>query len=395
MPAWLAVAIGILALGVAADSALRGLYLFAVRWRSRASELQAPVEPGAPLAVIVPAHDEAAIIAATIQQAQQYLGPADVVFVVADNCTDATAEVARTAGGRVYERHDLTRPGKGAALAWLVETAWEELSRFDGLVILDADTRVSSGSFDAIRATLREGAEAGQGFVQPIGAESSRTSTLAGYSELLSQWMDDATRSHLGWPVPLRGTGMAFRPEVLREFAPLLRTRVEDVEMSLLLATHGVHVHFIPQAVIFDPKPIDLSRAARQRARWLQGQRHVWRLYWLDILRLLATGGPAAWSLLQALLFKPKSLAFVAKAVLLAGFLLLPLQPLAPRSALVITLTLAVAIDLVYYGMGLLFAEQPGAYASTLLQAPLYPLMWVRALAISVFSRERWFRTRE
>jgi len=182
---------------------------------------------------------------------------------------------------------------------------------------------------------------------------------------------------------------------VFREFAPLLRTRVEDVEMSLLLATHGVQVHFIPEAVILDPKPADLSRTARQRARWLQGQRHVWRLYWLDILRLLVTGGPASWSLLQALLFKPKTLAFVAKAVLLAGSLLPSLQPLALRSALVITLTLALAIDLVYYGMGLLFAEQPGAYARTLLRAPLYPLMWVRALATSLFSRERWFRTRE
>ena len=209
-----------------------------------------PVE-GAPraaplrLAVLLPAHDEAAIVAATVQAARAAATPPAVVFVVADHCADATATVAQAAGARVFERQ-AGPPGKGAAIAWFLVAAADDLQAVDALAIIDADSRLQPGALDALGAALAGGALAAQGFVWPEPADDSPAPMLAAYSEWVSQALDDRLRRRMGWPVPLRGTGMALPLALLRELAPRLQTRVEDVELSLLVLARGGHIAFVP-----------------------------------------------------------------------------------------------------------------------------------------------------
>ena len=198
--------------------------------------------------VIIPAHNESAVIVATISRLKKSLAAqsSNQIIVIADNCHDATAELARRAGATVYERHTSAPSNKGQSLKWLVEHPSLGLSKFDFVVILDADTLVHEDFFIEITQAIVKGARVVQGFIFPFNRAQSPISVLVSYSELLSQRIGDRLRSRLGWSVPLRGTGMAFRTKILKEITPLLHSRVEDLEMSLLLARQDILVTFEP-----------------------------------------------------------------------------------------------------------------------------------------------------
>ncbi|MBC8492491.1 MAG: glycosyltransferase family 2 protein [Chloroflexi bacterium] len=378
------------------DSVLRLLFLCIVRQRRIWS--QAPVNE-APLlsyALVIPAHNEAPVIGQMIGSLQQIDYPLKKyqIFVIADNCTDTTAVVAQAKGAYCLERFDSANPGKGKAIQWFLREAANVLQAFDTVVILDADSQVDLSFLREISGAFATGAQAVQGFVLPVPAQRSPVSSLAAYSELLAQKIEDAARSHLGWPVPLRGTGMAFRTKMLREIAPYLCTKAEDVEMSLLTADNGT-IAFAPGAIVYDPKPPDAARAATQRARWLQSQMEIWQHYWRNILRLLIKGDIGQKALLFSLLLKPKVLVFSLKALFLGLFLAI-LFPLAwLRNTVVVLLSGAVLVDIAYYIIGLAFVDDPRFYAKALLAAPLYVLMWLRGMLIAIVSKEPWLRARD
>ncbi|HEY7060514.1 MAG TPA: glycosyltransferase [Chloroflexota bacterium] len=346
------------------------------------------------VAILIPAHDEAAVIGGSVRCAQAAAPPGTPVFVVADHCTDATATRAREAGGRVYER-TADPPGKGPTIRWFLDAAADGLADAEVLVILDADSRPRPGAVARLAAALDAGAGAAQGFVWPVPAGAATAGLLAAYSEWVAQGLDDRLRRRLGWSAPLRGTGMALRLPLLRALAPRLRTRVEDVELTLLLIARGERIAFVPGAVIEDPKPVTAGRAARQRARWLQGQREVWRAYGGLILRLLASGGPGTWWLLGTLLVKPRTGVIAVKLAACGAAAPLVMRPRG-RPWLAAALAL-LAFDVGYYlvGLAVVPAEWRWPVARALVQSPRYVVMWARALALSALARERWLRARE
>jgi cellulose synthase/poly-beta-1,6-N-acetylglucosamine synthase-like glycosyltransferase len=316
------------------------------------------------------------------------------VFVIADNCMDTTAMVARAKGAHCFERFDPANPSKGKAIQWFLREAANVLQAFDAVVIFDADSRIDPSFLKEINKAFAAGARAVQGFVLPIPAHRSPISALAAYSELLAQRIVDMASAELGWPVPLRGTGMAFRTEMLRELAAHLCTRAEDVELSLLAARDGP-VAFAPAAIVYDPKPPNAYQVATQRARWLQGQLEIWRYHWRDILHLLVKGYIGQKALLFSLLLKPKILFFSLKAILLGLFLAIPFHSVWLRKAFVAFLSGAILIDIVYYIIGMAFVDDPRFYAKALLSAPLYVLMWLRGMVIAIVSKEPWLRARD
>jgi cellulose synthase/poly-beta-1,6-N-acetylglucosamine synthase-like glycosyltransferase len=341
-------------------------------------------------AVVIPAHNEGMIIGTTVARFRT-VSPAEDLFVVADNCTDDTAGVARQAGAQVWERHRPDERGKGAALRWFLTVAADELEQYDSLAIFDADSIVYEGFFAQAGAALAQGADVVQGFVRPLSG-GSPAADLAAYSELLSQYIDDAARTRLGWPVPLRGFGMVFRRQVLGDILPHLQTKVEDIEMSLLLAEQGRPVVFVPGAVVGNPQPPGARGVAAQRARWLQGQREVLQHHGRLVGRLLLSGRPGHISLVFANLLKPKTLVLLIKGLVLAASLLLPRGRV--RLLWAGLAGLALAIDWVYYIVGLRLVETPGRYARALAQAPIYVFMWFRSVIVSLVSTDPWISAR-
>lgn len=372
------------------DSLLRA-WLMLVRWRGPATLGGVTTTPTADkLAVVIPAHDEESVIGPTVARLQAQI-PARDVFVIADNCTDDTAAVARQAGVKVWERHQSDERGKGSALRWFLNTAAEELRAYDAIVIFDADTVVYESFWPHARAALAHGADVVQGFVRPLSS-GSPVADLAAYSELLSQYIDEAARAQLGWPTPLRGFGMVFRRQVLAEVLSHVRTKVEDIEMSLLLAGRGIPVVFASGGVVGNPQ-LSARGVAAQRARWLQGQREVLQHHGRLVTHLLLGGRPGDISLILATLFKPKTLVMFLKFLWLIVVLVLPLG-LALRWSMAALAGLALSADWVYYVLGLRLVENPGHYMRVLAQAPLYLVMWLWSLVLSLISADPWLSAR-
>lgn len=333
--------------------------------------------------VLIAAHDEAGTIGPTVAALQEHLGewPQSNVCMVADRCTDNTAQEAEAAGAQVSIRED-GKLGKGAVIAWWMEQHAALWQSKDAVVILDADSRLAPGSLHALRQAMAAGVAAAQAFIAPDA--STNSGRLAGWSEVLMQRIDDEARRRCGWPVPLRGTGMALRGELLAELAPRLHTYAEDLELDVILASRGAHVKFVPEATVFDPKPQVAAGASRQRARWLQGQLQVLRDYRREFARALLTGGAGAWFLLWLLMLRPKIL-FIGLRVLLlaAGVFYTPLACLALAG---------LALDAAYYLAGAAMVDDPRRYLLDLLAVPRYAAMWFYSFGMALIRRRVWLR---
>ena len=119
-------------------------------------------------AVVVPAHNEELSIARTLESLLSIDYPQDSydVIVVADNCTDATAAIARAAGAKVYERSDITLRGKGYALRWCFDAILNQQPSYDGIVVIDADSVASVNFLSVMNFYLDRGAGA---FLSELG----------------------------------------------------------------------------------------------------------------------------------------------------------------------------------------------------------------------------------
>jgi cellulose synthase/poly-beta-1,6-N-acetylglucosamine synthase-like glycosyltransferase len=334
-------------------------------------------------AVLIAAHNEAGTIGPSVAALREHLPewPGSSLWVVADRCTDNTADEAAEAGAQVAARLS-GKLGKGAVIAWWLrqyDAIWQSK---DAILILDADTRIAPGTLGALRRAMAGGADAAQAFVSPDA--STRSGRLAGWSEVLMQRIDDEARRRCGWPVPLRGTGMALRGELLAELAPRLHTYAEDLELDVILASRGARIEFVPEAVIFDPKPQQSDGASRQRARWLQGQLQVLRDYRREFIQALLIGGAGAWFLLWLLMLRPKILFIGLRLLLLfAGFFFAPLFWLALAG---------LTMDGIYYLAGAAIVDNPRRYLLDLLAVPRYAAMWFFSFGTAIVRRRVWLR---
>ena len=291
------------------------------------SETTARAEPGrAAFAVLMPAHDEAVGIAAAIEAVRVQLGPRDRLLVVADNCRDATAAIARAAGAEVTERNDALRRGKGYALDHGVR--WLERSPPAVVVIVDADCIVAPGALALLAqrcvATTRP-VQALYLMHAPPG--SGLGLRVAAFAWVVKNKLRPIGGAALGWPCQLLGTGMAF-PWALIVNAPLASGHlVEDMELGIALARAGAAPVFCPQAFVSSVFPSDAAGALAQRTRWEHGH-----------LSVLASTGPRL--LAQALMRRDGAL------VALSLDLMVP-----PLAALALALGAALMFGAAWWGL--------------------------------------------
>jgi cellulose synthase/poly-beta-1,6-N-acetylglucosamine synthase-like glycosyltransferase len=219
--------------------------------------------------ILVPAHNEASVILATLDNLRGELDDQTSLLVVADNCEDETPALAEAAGARVVRRVDPTRRGKGYA----IEFGLAELAKAppDIVIIVDADCRVEPGSI----ATL---AERAQTTGRPIQAEylilpprlDPRTAINA-VAFLIKNRVRPLGLLRLGLPCQLTGSGMAFPWSVIRKAPPMGAYLVEDMLMGLELARLGSSPSFCPEARIRSELPTRDQAQRGQRRRWEHG----------------------------------------------------------------------------------------------------------------------------
>ncbi len=345
------------------------------------------------IVVVVMAHDEAEVLVETLAALRRASPAPDEVHVVADRCRDDTAGVARIAGAIVHVRA-AGRGGKGRALHWWVERTRRRGQPNDVVLVLDADSMIDERMIGELRTVFRRGADAVQSYVKPVLSSDHPIARLGALSENLDQQGGDRLRRLIGWSSRLRGTGMAFRRSILQDVSGSLRTVTEDAELSLLLAGRGVTILWVPNATVFDPKPAGYEGMQRQRARWLQGQAQIVREHPALLVRLMSQG-PPAWSLITAVLLRPKALFIPLKALSLALALAAAIQYDSPLLPLVVaSLSLALIGDALMFLVGMHHISDRRGALRTLAWGPLYFGMWLGSILLSISRRGVWLRAR-
>ena len=222
------------------------------------------------LAVLMPAHDEAAGIEPSIRAILAQLRPGDRLLVVADNCSDATASVARAAGAEVVERHDTTRRGKGFALDFGVRALEHDPPEM--VVVVDADCILGTGAIDRLAARcLATGCPVQALNLMHAPAGSPVGLRIAEFAWLIRNQVRPLGAAVLGWPCQLMGTGMAL-PWPIIQRAPLATGDIaEDMQLGLDLAAAGTPPVFCPGASLGSLFPVDREAVKSQRTRWEHG----------------------------------------------------------------------------------------------------------------------------
>ena len=231
------------------------------------------------------------MIAACVSSLVRQDYPADRfdVHVVADNCTDDTAEAASVAGAQVHARTDPSNPGKGAALNWLIDRVVG--TGVDAVVVVDADTTTDSGLLNAFDAALVSGAKAVQAY---YGVNEPGTSAAVGLrfaAIACRHHVRPLGRTNLGASCGLYGNGMAFRADLMagRRWSDHL---VEDAEFQLDLLLDGHMVTYAPDGVVLAEMPSSLEGGTSQNERWELGRLQLMRRYLRPLAYRAALGGP-------------------------------------------------------------------------------------------------------
>lgn len=245
------------------------------------------------MAVLVPAHNEQALIAHTAEQLRAQLPGPHRLLVVADNCTDDTARLARSAGAEVVERQHPTLRGKGYALDFGVRHLQQDPPEV--LVIVDADCAVQPGSLSALaHAALANLRPVQALYLMHAPAGAPLRQRVAAWAWRVKNWARPLGWHRLGWPCQLMGTGMAF-PWPLAERMALTGALanghlVEDMKLGADLALAGTPPLFCPQALVTSEFPTATAAQQSQRKRWEHGHLSVLlglapRLLWQGLRR--------------------------------------------------------------------------------------------------------------
>jgi cellulose synthase/poly-beta-1,6-N-acetylglucosamine synthase-like glycosyltransferase len=226
--------------------------------------------------VLIPAHNEASGIARTLRSVLPQLGPDDTLLVVADNCQDDTAVVARQHGAQVLERSDTQRRGKGYALDHGISAL--RPAPPDIVVMLDADCVLTPGALEALVQTSQQQARPVQArYLMQAPELASLKTRVASFAWLVKNQVRPAGAQRLGWPCQLTGSGMAFPWHVI-ESAPLASGHlVEDMQLGLDLAIAGQAPFYCHDALVMSEFPTDAHGLQTQRSRWEHGHLGVIR----------------------------------------------------------------------------------------------------------------------
>ncbi|MBD9389860.1 glycosyltransferase [Agrobacterium sp. AGB01] len=223
-----------------------------------------------PAAIIIPAHNEEDGIARTVLSVASQMRPFDRLLVVADNCTDATAEIARTAGAEVLERTDLKLRGKGYALDAGLQAIAQDPLPF--VVFIDADCIIEAGGLDAlVRASnAQSGAvQAVNLMLAPTGA--SIGTKVAEFAFLIKNKVRPKGLARMGVGCQLTGTAMAFPWALIRDVNIASGNLVEDMKLGLDLTLVGKPPTLCETSYIYSFFPQSKTGAATQRQRWESG----------------------------------------------------------------------------------------------------------------------------
>ena len=352
------------------------------------------------IVLLIPAHNEALAIGATVDSLRQAIGPDSAglveVLVVADNCNDNTAATAAAYGATVTERNDIEKRGKGYALAQGRDflAARPAAQRPETVIVLDADCRTDRESIFELNKLVM----ASQQPSQASNLLLSRTDAapmvqISNFAMLVKNLVRARGLQRIGGGIPLFGTGMAFPWKIFAEAPLATGDAVEDMRLALELAEKGYRVRLAENArVVSEPAAVEDMTA--QRSRWEHG---FLRTALARALPLLAQGIASRsrhkTALGAHLLVPPLALLFLLSGVALAIVITVGLIAGAWGPATVLGAFLAIAVTSVI--LAWLREGRSTLSVQAILRTPLY-VLWKIPLYLGFVRSQQteWNRTR-
>jgi len=247
--------------------------------------------PTKTFAIIIAAHNEERVIGELLKSIWQLEYPKELykVFLIADNCTDSTAKIARSLNATVFERFNKNQKGKGYALEYGFKKVFSLPRKFDAVLVLDADNLISSNFLTVMNHRLNRGEKIIQGYLDTKNPDDTwiSRSICAGY--LIANRFWQMAKYNLGLSCALGGTGMCIESHVLQRFGWNMTSLTEDLEFQTKALLHNLRVNWAHDAVVYDEKPLTLKQSWYQRRRWMQGHcsvanKYFFMLFWKGIL---------------------------------------------------------------------------------------------------------------
>ena len=252
----------------------------------RKKETKVP-DPVKTFAVVVAAHNEEAVIGPLAENLAQLNYPKEYydVFVIADNCTDQTATIARKAGAIVHSRFSAEKRGKGYALEWMFQRLFAMERKYDAVVVFDADNLVKENFLAEMNSKLCQGYKIIQCYIDSknpfdtwVTNSSSITFWVINRLLQLARFNTGRLSNYLG------GTGMCIAMDVLKELGWETTSLTEDLEFSIKALSSGIKTTWAHDTVVYDEKPLTFRQAWFQRKRWVQGHTDVAGRYFFPLI---------------------------------------------------------------------------------------------------------------
>jgi cellulose synthase/poly-beta-1,6-N-acetylglucosamine synthase-like glycosyltransferase len=344
--------------------------------------------------VIVPAHNEAAVIEGVVASLRKLDWPADGfrVLVIADNCSDSTAVLARAADAEVLERHDTEHRGKGYALAFAFQASQAHGWAY-AVVVVDADTEVSPNLLEAFATRIENGAAVIQAHYRVLNSQASWRTRLMAIAMASFHRVRSRARERLRLSCGLRGNGWCITHRLLRQAPYRAFSLTEDIEYGIDLGLAGYRVHYADEANVAATMVSGEQAARTQRQRWEAGRLQLIRSKTPALLR--AARGPdggVCLDLALDLLVLPLSYAAINVAVLivLAGVALL----WEPSMEIWLWLGLGCGASLLLYVLRGWQLSRVGMRGFVdLLRAPFF-VLWKVLLMLRAHKSAEWVRTK-
>jgi cellulose synthase/poly-beta-1,6-N-acetylglucosamine synthase-like glycosyltransferase len=251
--------------------------LIALRFAGKPAPCPDAIEKTTSYKILMPAHDEAEVIGKTLTQLIAQLpdsNPENIVLV-ADNCSDNTANIARSMNVTVLERQDTAQRGKGFALDFGIQ--YLKLNNPpDILVIMDADCDTTkSALISLINTAAASKLPAQMTYLMRVVENASLKQKISGFAWLLKNKVRLFAMNKMGLPVTLTGTGMAFPWAALETVKVGHGNIVEDMQLGIDCAINGFPPVFCPDALVFSDFPEQSAAQLSQRTRWEHGHLHT------------------------------------------------------------------------------------------------------------------------
>ncbi len=397
-------AIMLVGIVLAAGSLLASLYilLFAIAGTSIGRRSRRATEASGPrFLMLIPAHNEAGGIQATIESSLQVDYPRDRFHLVtiADNCEDQTAEVARQCGSEVWIRTDPENRGKGQALAWAFARALT--TPFDAVVIIDADSEIDPMFLQNMAAEIEAARVSSTKYALQGRYEFASTGDKAGWFEtftIASKAAENSfvyrPRSSAGLVNLIQGNGFCLSRAVVEQVPFDASSVVEDAEYAITLALAGVRVQYVDSARVVSRMTRRIHDAAPQRLRWASG---IFQLILRSVPKLVGHGIKRRnWKLVEAAVMLLLTSRLVVLYMTATAFALALVELPFGHARLIVELLAGAVIAQSCYLWLLFRRSAPQPYPITdLLFMPAYVgiIGLTQLAALFGYRRKRWART--